>query len=237
MKHTELFTVKWHDTDANRMVKPSEILVYMQETANLQLERAGLSLDKLRDERGLGFILSKIKIIFHAPLFAYENISVRTWTCESKGYSFIRCFDIHRGDELIAEAVSVWALVDIASRRLVRSDEFDLGVESDEVLDIQIPRRIKPSVDAFSFVGERTIRYSDIDYNMHMNNTKYPNMLCDFMPIDKISAIREMTLEFLRESALGDTLGFYRLEDGKDHYFKTENAAKDICLSAKITLD
>ena len=237
MKHTELFTVKWHDTDANRTVKPSEILVYMQETANLQLERAGLSLDALRDERGLGFILSKIKIIFHAPLYAYDEISVRTWTCESRGYSFLRCLDIHRGDELIAEAVSVWALVDINSRRLVRSDEFDLGVENDEILDIQIPRRIKPTADEFSLVGERTIRYSDIDYNMHMNNTKYPNMLCDFMPIEKIADIREMTLEFLRESALGDTLSFYSIAEDKDIYFKTQNAANDVCLAAKITLE
>ncbi len=236
MKHTELFTVKWHDTDANRTVKPSEILVYMQETANLQLERAGLSLDKLRDERGIGFILSKIKIVFHAPLYAYDKISVRTWTCESRGYSFLRCFDIHKGEELIAEAVSVWALVDINSRRLVRSDEFDLGVENDEMLDIELPRRIKPATDEFSLVGERTIRYSDKDYNMHMNNTKYPNMLCDFMPIDKISGIREMTLEFIRESALGDTLSFYSRAEGEDIYFKTQNAAKDTCLSAKITL-
>ena len=65
MKHTENFTVKWHDTDAHRTVRPSEILVYMQECANLQLEHSGLSLDALRDERKLAFILSKIKIILH----------------------------------------------------------------------------------------------------------------------------------------------------------------------------
>ena len=101
---------------------------------------------------------------------------------------------------------------------------------------IFLPRRIKPASDSFELMGERTIRYSDIDYNMHMNNTKYPNMLCDFMPIDKIGEIREMTLEFLRESALGDTLSFYRSVEEKDYYFKTQNTAGDTCLFAKITL-
>ena len=237
MKYTEHFTVKWHDTDAYRTVRPSAILVYMQECANLQLEHFGLSLDALRDEKKLAFILSKIKIIFHKELYAYDKISVRTWTCESRGFTFVRCFDIHRGDELVAEAISFWALVDIEARRLVKCDDFELGIENDPTLDINVPRRIKPLSAEFSEVGKRDIRYSDIDYNMHMNNTKYPDMLCDFMPIDKVELISDMTLEFLRESALGDTLEFVCAEENNDFYFKTVNSNGDVCLSAKITVE
>ena len=236
MKYTKNFTVKWHDTDAFRAVRPSEILVYMQECANFQLEHFGLSLDALRDEKKLAFILSKIKIIFHKKLYAYDDISVRTWTCESRGFTFVRCFDIHRGDELIAEAISFWALVDLENRRLVRCDSFELGIENDPALEIEVQRRIKPQAAEFSALGRRDIRYSDIDYNMHMNNTKYPDMLCDFMPIDKVESISEMTLEFLRESALGDTLEFERAAEENDFYFKTVNGAGDVCLSAKITV-
>ena len=101
MKYTEKMKVRWHDTDLYRCVRPSEILVYMQETANLQLESMGKSLDAMRDNEGLAFILSKIKLVFHKPLYAYDEISVRTWTCAGMGFSFNRCFDIHRGDELI----------------------------------------------------------------------------------------------------------------------------------------
>ena len=234
MKHTENFKIKWHDTDATRKVRPSEILVYMQETANLQLERAGLSLNTLRDERGLAFILSKIKLVFHAPLEAYDEISVRTWTCESRGYTFSRCFDIYRKDELIAEAISFWALLDIKERKLVRCDKLSLGVEPDAPLELDVPRRIKPPQEELSVIGKRDIRYSDIDYNMHMNNTKYPNMLCDFMPLDEVGSITQMTLEFVHESAFGDTLTFHRatLEDG--YYFKTVNTAGDTCLVAEV---
>lgn len=234
MKYTENYKVKWHDTDATRCVKPSEILVYMQETANLQLKSADNTLDKMRDEQGLAFILSKIKLIFHAQLHAYDEISVRTWTCDSRGYTFLRCFDIHRGEELIAEGISFWALVDLNTRRFVRADGFSLGVESDEPLAIDVPRRIKPSSPETEILGTREIRYSDIDYNMHMNNTKYPNMLCDFMPIEKIGSIREMTLEFLHESALGDTLTFHGCNADGRYYFKTLNTAGDTCLTAEV---
>ena len=144
MKYTENYKIKWHDTDAARQVRPSEVLVYMQETANLQVDNCSeRSLDALRDTAGLAFILSKIKLVFHAPLHAYDEISVRTWTCDSRGYSFNRCFDIHRGEELIAEAISFWALLDINNRKLVRTDSFSLGIESDPPLEIAVPRRIK----------------------------------------------------------------------------------------------
>ena len=237
MKYTQNFTVRWHDTDAYRAVRPSEILVYMQECANLQLEHFGMSLDALRDEKKLAFILSKIKIIFHKKLYAYDEISVRTWTCESRGFTFVRCFDIHRGEELIAEAISFWALVDLEGRRLVKCDDFDLGIENDPTLEINVPRRIKPASAEYSELGRRDIRYSDIDYNMHMNNTKYPDMLCDFMPIEQVEHIADMTLEFLRESALGDTLSFVCAREEQDFYFKTVNGAGDVCLSAKITVN
>ena len=237
MKYTEKMKVRWHDTDAERRVRPSQILVYMQETANRQLENAGMSLDELRDTKKLGFILSKIKIIFHKPLHAYDEIDARTWTCESRGFTFNRCFDIHKDGDTVAEAISFWALVDLEGRKLVRCDGISLGVEPDAPLAIDVPRRIKPCENDLETLGTRDIRYSDIDYNMHMNNTRYPDMLCDFMPIDKVGKIREMTLEFLHESALGDTLTFYGNNKDGRYYFKTVNTAGDTCLVAEIIVE
>lgn len=235
MKYTEIMKVRWHDTDASRHVRPSEILVYMQETANRQLDSAGLSLDELRDTKKLAFILSKIKLVFHKPLFAYDSIDARTWTCDSRSYTFNRCFDIHKDGELVAEAVSFWALIDLDEKKLVRSDNFSLGVEPDEMLEINVPRRIRPpEAQDITILGKRDIRYSDIDYNMHMNNTRYPDMLCDFMPIDEIPKIREMTLEFVHESAFGDTLTFYGANKDGRYYFKTVNEANDTCLVAEV---
>lgn len=234
MKHTEKYKIKWHDTNAAREVRVSQHLMYMQETANLQIESLGPSLDKIRDRDGLAFILSKIKLRFEKPLHAYDEISVATWTCEGRGYGFLRCFQIYRADELISMGSSVWALVDLNTKKLVSQDEFSLGTENDEPLPLELPRRIKPTSDELKFLGEREIRYSDIDYNMHMNNTKYPDMLCDFMPIERVAKIRQMTLEFLHESALGDTLRFFGGNDGNRYYFKTVNAEGNVCLSAEI---
>ena len=92
-------------------------------------------------------------------------------------------------------------------------------------------------------MGKRKIVYSDIDYNMHMNNTHYPDMICDFLceMTDSESSYRvaQMSLSYLKESALGATLTVTRSEIGEDGtiFVRTLNAAGETCLDAAVRLE
>ena len=103
MKHIENYTVRWHDTDAFRRVRPTRMLVYMQETSNLHMMSRGMSLDELRDKKKLAFILSKIRMKIYAPLYLGEDIEVQTWTYETRGLGTGRFYRILRDGEIIAE--------------------------------------------------------------------------------------------------------------------------------------
>ena len=50
MKYTVNYTTRWHDTDACRRVRPSALLVYMQETSNQHVSSLGTSLDELHEQ-------------------------------------------------------------------------------------------------------------------------------------------------------------------------------------------
>ncbi len=235
MKYTHQFQVKWHDTDANREVRPSQILMYMQETANLQLQASGISPDELRDKHGLGFLLSRISVRIYEPLFAYDKIDVQTWICDSRGFSFHRCFAIEKEGRVVAEAFSVWALVDIRDRHLVKVDDFHYDFPADEILSLDLPRRIHfPPAMPLETVGERTIRYCDIDYNGHMNNTRYPDMLCDFLPDVFAKRVIGFTLSYLHEAAFGHTLRVCRAETEDGYLFRTEDENGTVCLEALV---
>ena len=241
MKFTYHYTTRWHDTDAKREVRPSQILAYMQETSNYHLCSAGMSLDELRDQKGLAFLLSRITMRLYLPLHTGEEIEVQTWVCESRGLSFHRCFRILRGNEVIAEAFTVWALLDMRSGKLLPVTAFPYDIEPDEPSGAEFTGRIRlPSTDCMEEVGKRKIVYSDIDYNGHMNNTRYPDMLCDFAPdMDKKRAVG-ITLSFLQEAAFGHTLKVMRAERelpadaaGKNEYcFRTLNEEGKVCLEA-----
>lgn len=237
MRFSKIYRTRWHDTDAARCVRPSQLLVYMQETSNHHVASFGTSLDTLRDTKHLGFILSKLRMEIHRPLSAFEEIRVETWTNPARGFSSGRCFRILCGDEVIAEADSVWALVNTENGQLCKPEESGYAFEDEAPLTLSLPPRVRIPADlSLTPVAERPIVYSDLDYNMHMNNTRYPDMLCDYLPLDEVARVRGFCLSYLREAAFGDTLTILRAESGDVRYFRTLNRAGDVCLEATITL-
>ena len=143
MKFTKAYTTRWHDTDANRVVRPTQLLVYMQETSNAHLDSIGHNLDSLRDELSLAFLLSKTKLAIYAPLYCSEDITVETFTAESRGYAFSRFYRIFRGEELIAAADTTWALLDLNTKQLRRADSIDFGFVHEPAIDIGLPPRFR----------------------------------------------------------------------------------------------
>ncbi|MBQ9783583.1 MAG: hypothetical protein IJW44_03590 [Clostridia bacterium] len=232
------YQTRWHDTDANRQLRPSQLLVYMQETSNQHVAHVGMTLDELRDRKHLAFILSKIRLAFYRPLYAFEDIEVQTWTTPGRGYSSCRCFRILRGDEVIAEADSTWALINTETRQLCKPEETGYPFENEEALTLDVPNRIRfPSDCVPEEVAKRKIVYSDLDYNMHMNNTRYPDMLCDYLPLDTVGKIRGMTLSYLHEAAYGNTITVLRAQKDNVYYFRTLNEEGTVCLEAQIVTE
>lgn len=237
MKFTREYLTRWHDTDANRAVRPTQLLVYMQETSNAHLNSMGHDLDRLRDEHALAFLLSKTKIAIYKPLYAHERITVETFTSESRAFGFSRFYRILRGEEVIAAADTTWALIDLNTRQLCRADAFDFGFEHEAPIDIGLPQRFRvPHTEELTLLGRRRIVYSDLDYNMHMNNTRYADMLCDFLPLEKVPLIKGISLSYLREAAYGDCIDVYATESESRYSFRTVNQNGATCLEAEILL-
>lgn len=242
MKYSKNFYTMWHDTDANRALTPTRVLAYMQESANLQCKEYGFFLDEQRDTNGVGFILGSISVSIDKPIYAYENITVSTWCKPARGYSFARYFEIVRNGEIVAKASSLWALVDIHTKALVKGDEsLDKFFPIDDPIPAQeLPPRVRIKRDSqFYKVGERRIGYSDIDYNMHMNNTKYPDMICDFLGDMKGKRAAKFSLSYLKEAALGDNISVYIGNVDENGYIDviTKNNLEDNCLECKIKIE
>ena len=92
-----------------------------------------------------------------------------------------------------------------------------------------------PSMEVMQEVGERKIVYSDIDYNGHMNNTHYPDMLCDFTPGIRARRAVGITLSFLGEATFGHVLRVLRADRGEhEFYFRTVNEEGKTCLEAML---
>lgn len=238
MKFTHRYTIKWHDTDANRQVRPSALVTYLQETANEHLIHIGISLDELRDRYGLAFILGSISVRSYEPLFSGDNIEVETWTCGEKGFRHNRCFRLLRDGKTVAEATSVWALVKLGDGSLVKVEDMPYRIEPEEPIKLpDLPARLRmPPVAEMEPAGERRIVYSDIDYNGHMNNTRYPDMLCDFIPEMRESRMTDMVLSYRKEAVFAHTLRVFRQKTAEGYFICTIDENENVCTEALLKL-
>ena len=210
--------------------------MFMQETANRQFEAAGQSLDVIHERDGLAFMLSRMALDLLSPVHAYEKITVETFTCESHGVLFRRGFRVLRGGEVVARGASHWALVRLADRSLVPLGESPCaGFENEPEEKTQTPLRFRVGAELpFETVGERRVNYADIDFNFHMNNTKYPYMLCDFLPDPLHTAVSGMSLFYCREAAFGDTVTVERADGGDGVYYFRTKKGDTTCLEAMV---
>ena len=238
MKFAQHYIIKWHDTDANRAMRPSALVTYLQETANEHLIHIGISLDELRDRFGLAFILGSISVRAYEPLFSGDSIEVETWTCGERGFRHNRCFRVLREGQTVAEATSVWALVSLKDGSLVKVEDMPYHIEPEAPITLtDLPARLKlPPFNETEEVGTRRIVYSDIDYNGHMNNTRYPDMICDFLPEMRESRMTGMVLSYRKEAVFAHTLRVFRQKTEEGYLVCTVDEEGSVCTEAFVKL-
>lgn len=221
-----------HDVDFNGVAKTSSIMRYMQSTAQLQLTANGMSYEQLYGMKK-AFILSKIRIEIDESVRSYDRLCATSFPCESRGYSFLRCYGIERDGVSIARAASVWALVDVDTKALVKVNDFSLGLSLHEPLGLTPERFRLPS--ELAEVGRYTVGYGVTDQNRHMNNTAYPDMYSSFLPIEG-KRIKSITINYANEAPLGETLRVLMAHTDGKYYFRTLRDGGAINSEAEIEL-
>ena len=232
MEYRMKIEVDIHDVDFNGIAKTSSILKYIQTAAQSQLTDNGMSYDQLK-ESGRAFKLSRLKLEILKPLRAYTPLTAISYPCESRGYSFLRCYALELDGEVVARAISAWALIDVNSRSLVRVDDFDLGLPLLPQNGLVLCRTKLPS--CLIDVGGYGVHYGDVDQNMHMNNTKYPDMYSNFLPL-KGRMIKTISINYSNEAEIGEKLRVQRAEENGIYYFRTLKSDGTVNSQAEIEL-
>lgn len=235
MKWIENFRVSAQDVDFERVASASAVMRFMQDAANYHMEGSGPSYNELFDS-GRAFVISRFAADLHSALHTHDRITVETWAAPSRAASFNRCYRILRDGEVVAEATSVWALVDNVRKTLVKVEECGIDYGEDEALDVCAPIRFRipaqcPPVE----VGRRRVTYEDVDVNRHMNNTKYADMLCSYLPMDG-SRVRSLSITYASEAPLGDELTVLHSESDGAHFFRTLREDGKTNVEARIEL-
>ncbi len=228
--YSKNIVVDIHDVDPNGVARLSCLMRYIQGAAQAQLTDNGKSFEQLREMKR-AFILSRMKLEFYESVHAYDALSAETFPCESRGYTFLRCYALKKDGRTIGRAVSAWALIDTESRALVPVRDFELGLETFSPLDLSLTRIAMPT--ELKKLGEYTVVYADLDQNNHMNNTRYPDMYSNFLPLSG-NRIDEITISYLNEAVRGEVLTIEGAAIGDRFYIRSVKENGKVNTEAEI---
>lgn len=170
----------------------------------------------------------------------YETIHVETWIEDVGRASTTRNFRITNDkNEVIGHARSVWAMLDMQTRRakdLLALDgihKFASGIKG----EIESPAKI-PAVEG-ELIDNFKVKYSDIDINQHVNSVRYIDWVSDCFSLDtyRTKSIKRFEINFMNEMLFGDEVSIIGNEVKSDDFrFEIKNGEKTSC-RAKVLFD
>ena len=206
-----LFTQEYEVTDIavdcyGRM-KPSMILFLAQEVAGRHCNLLSVDYDTLAAKRMFWAVTRHRVQITRMPLRG-ETIRIETWPMPTTRVAYPRSVIAYdaQGNECF-RAISLWVLMDLDKRSMILPGKSGISVVGTlRGLELDTPNGLVAK--DLRCHQHRSVCFTDLDRNGHMNNTKYLDWISDLLPsqFHENHQPREMTVCYFSESREGQSL-------------------------------
>ncbi|MDR1899115.1 MAG: acyl-ACP thioesterase [Treponema sp.] len=204
----ETFPLRFGAIDRSDRLTLASTFDLFQEVAISHAEHLGVGRDSMAKTRQ-GWILSRISVqMDRRPVFG-ETITVRSWPRGWEKLFALRDYDIRDASgAAVVRGRSNWLILDLDKRRPLRPQAVMDGLPLNEGIDA-LPSAANSlgTRDNLVKAGERRALYSDIDYNGHVNNTRYIQWIQDTVDGSLLESADRMLLDinYLSEILPGET--------------------------------
>lgn len=199
------YTVKETECDANYNIRLAALWDLMQDTADQDASNLGYNHETMQ-ANGNFFALIRMNIKVHKYPKAREQIIVESFPSGGHTVFCVRNYNVYDIDNnLLAESVSLWTIVDIKTGRPLRPS---LAYPNEEKFQTpyngEVPNKIR-KISEGEFLRAFIAEFCDIDGNNHVNNSRYINWLENCIRVDK-SLIKELNTNYISETKMGELL-------------------------------
>ena len=234
--------IRSEQVDMTRRLRMSELFRLMEEASIAHTEELGCTRDKTLDKGLLWIITRQEAEIEEMPAYD-EEVTVRSWQGDMMHVFFPRFYEIERAGKVLIRGRALWMLIDEESRQMIMPEDYDIYIPgrpgSDDMMlaPVVIPDAVRDGEDndcsgscGLIYEEELVTRFSQVDINGHMNNTRYFDILDDAVyEMNSRSSRSESTPEliphlvranYLSELRAGDRfdLRVYKSQDGTEFF-------------------
>lgn len=234
--------VESYDVQPNGNIKISSLLKMLQKAAGDDVNRTDLNFFALAEKR-IAFVLTKMTVKIIKDIKIYSDVEIVSHPRNVRGASFPRDFIISVNGEIVAYARSMWVLLDLDKRTILRPSALDeigaLPPSDEDLFEIADVRRI---VDENSLLRTNVLRveYSHLDMNNHLNNTFYSDFVfnCINPDVHESDAGLYLQINYKAEARLGDELEIYCSSNNGVYDISAKNPCGDkVCFTAYVSFN
>jgi acyl-ACP thioesterase len=203
----ETFLLRFGGIDNSGRLTLWSTFDYFQDAALGHAEELGVGRSAL-ETSGQVWVLSRLSVFLGRRPKYGERITVRSWPRGWEKLFAVRDYDIRdEEDKPVVRGRSGWVILDLEKRRPLRVGSIVDPLPKNE--GINAFSAIAPGLaarDNLIKAGERRAAYSDIDYNGHVNNTRYIQWIQDITGPEVLEHAEQMRLDvnFLSEVKMGE---------------------------------
>ena len=201
------FTITDLHVDRYRRLKPAVLLYFTQEVSGHHADRLGADWETLAEKKLFWAIIRHRVEITRLPE-ADETITLETWPMPTTRVAYPRATVAYdEQGNILFKSVAIWVLMDTETRAMVLPGKS--GVEVPGILrGIEGAMSASVSVKDADRCASRTVAFSELDRNGHMNNTYYLNWAQDLLPSEFHAqhSLRAFNICYLAEGREGQTM-------------------------------
>ena len=235
------FRVLSYDIDFRSRLRISNLCGFFQDIAGGHAEHLGVGYQHML-ESGRVWVLSRLYIKIHAYPKWEDELKVETWPTGMERLFFRREFEVFRDRQKMISASSYWLALDTGTMRpqLFPIDEDVISRNAGHHALDEGMESIPSPAGAHQVTSTREVRYSEIDQNLHMNNTRYIEWIMDQFDISHLetSMPHFLAIEFRHEVKAQDVVHIRKTTDPQNaNVFLMEgilDTSNQVCFRAKV---
>ena len=220
-----------------RELKPYGYFDMFQDMASKHAESLNVDYDTLFP-KGIIWVLARVKYEMINKITPGMKIVGKTWPHPSGRFDSIRDYLLlDESGNIMAKGSSLWCLVNFNNGRLLPTNV--APIEGDFYEESVFENKLeKISYDENKLVelGSYKVVLSDIDWNGHMNNAKYTEVVFNLLSKEEARILKGMEVNYLLQMFLDEEMALKGYRNEKEIIivgYKGEHA----CFIAKCILD
>lgn len=221
-KYSKQYEINYHDVDCNLKCKLSSIVNFFCDVGNCHSESIGDTIEHLT-EKNMAWVFYKYDInIYEYPKYR-DVVTIETYPIAFNKFYAHRGYNIiNKEGKIIAKGMALFFLINIERRRPMRIPKEEIELyEANDINGLHIDMEDVKALEDSEINKIFDVRYSDIDSNGHVNNSKYFEWAIESMPeeIIKDHEIKRIKVCFEKETTYGHKVNvaaqIIKEEDGK----------------------